>query len=84
MDRVGFLAEAFFQADGLGAELNFVGAVSFGTSAFVFDGYDVSALVDFDDVADTAKAMCVGPDWKAASYTNSGASLALAGVCFFM
>lgn len=52
-----FYVEHFFEAEGLGAELDFVGGVGFGFSAFVFDGDDRAVFVEFDDVALAAEAV---------------------------
>lgn len=53
-------AENLLKANGLGAELHFVGAVGFGFAAFVFHGDDPPITVDFDDVADTGQPVALG------------------------
>lgn len=59
LDAACFAPEAGFEADGLAAKLNFVGAVGFGAAAFVFDRKQGAVRVNFDDVAYTPQPVGV-------------------------
>lgn len=72
--------ENFFQAEGLGAELDFVSAVGLRFTAFVFDGDDASVLMNFDDVADAGEAVCCRSDGQASCDAYAGAGFAFTGV----
>ncbi len=60
-------AEHFLDAHGLGAELHFIGAVSFWFAALVFDGEDIPIGVKLDNVALARDAEAHRPYGKAAS-----------------
>jgi len=61
-DAAGCALEAGFEADGLAAELNLIGAVSLGAAAFIFDRQESAVGVDFYDVANAPQTVRVGPN----------------------
>jgi len=73
--------EHFLEAEGLGAELDFVGLVALGFAAFVFDGDDLGVccgrdahapLVEFDDVALAGEAEDGGGDGQGTGDADTG------------
>lgn len=60
-------AEHFFEAEGLGAELEGVGGVFFGAAAFVFDGEGRGALAELDGVGLANEAKAFGDEPEAAA-----------------
>ena len=84
LDAACFAPEAGFEADGLAAELNFIGTVGFGAAAFVFDREESAVGVDFDDVANTTQPVGVRPDREPTGYADAGARFAEAGVRLFV
>lgn len=65
--------EHFFEAEGLGAELDFVGAVAFRFAALVFDGDDAPVAVEFDDVGLAVESETVAGEVEAAGGSQAGA-----------
>ena len=76
--------EHFFQAESLGADLDFVGAVGLGFAAFVFDGSEGAVAVLFDDVADSAEIVYFGRDVEVAQDGAGGTVFVGAFVGFFV
>lgn len=68
--------EDLLEADRLAAELDLVGLVGLRLSALVLDGDDVSAVPDFNYIAEAGEAVALGLDGEAASDANAGARLA--------
>lgn len=91
-----FATKHFFEAEGLGAELDFVAGVAFGFAAFVFDGegspqtgevgeWDaVGGLVEFDDVGLTGEAELEGVEAEAAGGADTWATFGTWGVGAFV
>ena len=71
----------FFEAQGLGAELDFVGAVGFGAAAFVYDGFQTACgKVVFHHVKDAADAEPFGGYVDAALEADAFAGFGFAGI----
>lgn len=91
-----FATKHFFEAEGLGAELDFVAGVAFGFAAFVFDGegspqtgkvgeWDaVGGLVEFDDIGLTGEAEFEGVEAEAAGGADTWATFGTWGVGAFV
>lgn len=71
----------FFDAESLGAELDFVCAVSFGFAPFVFHREDRAIFVKFHDVADPVEMERGRADRKPAGGADAGAGFVGAFVC---
>lgn len=67
--------EHLFEAEGLGAELDFIGAVGFGLSAFVFDGDDESIGMELHDIALTGQPEVIRADGEGSGGADGAARL---------
>ena len=79
-DTAGFTIKIFLKTDGLSADLNFIGAVRFGSSAFVFNRNDPTVLMELNDIADPAQAVGIRPDRKASRNSKPRTRFALTGM----
>ena len=68
-------AHHLLQTKGLGAELESIGVVFLGSSAFVFDGEGRSALTELDDVGLADEAEAFGDELEAAAGTDTATTL---------
>ena len=84
LDAARLASETLFETDGLAAELDLIGAVGFGATAFILYGNEGAVFVDFDDVAHTTQSVSVGPYGETARNAHSRPRLAEPGVRFFM
>ena len=75
--------EHFFEADGLGAELDFVAGIAFGFAAFVFDG-EGDVIAKFNDIGLTSESELEGVEAETAGDAETWAGFAAWGVGAFV
>ena len=80
MSRRDACLEHFLQAEGLGAELDFVRPMGFGLAALILDGKNASVVPKFHYITLAGDAERKGADGEAALNAHARASLGLVGI----